>query len=357
MNPLHNIIAEEIDAKGPMAISRFMALCLYHPVHGYYEAPDRSIGKDGDFYTSVSVGPVFGEMLAWRFARWLKEDCQPPWTLVESGAHDGRLAADILASLQRREPEILNRLRYVIIEPSAERRRRQRRLLEDHAAVVEWLDSWDAAPRAGFNGVIFSNELLDAFPVDQFGWNARDRTWFEWRVDRTDEGFSRTRGAATGRRFGALPELLEVLPDGFTIECRDAAAAWWAKAAKALQSGRMIAIDYGFEAGGAFAPARSAGTLRGYHNHRLVDDVFARPGEQDLTSHVDFGEIGGAGEACGLATEELTSQTSFLTNLLAGIEATPGSFPSWTPKRLREFQTLVHPAHLGEKFKILVQRR
>ena len=357
MNPLHNIIAEEIDAKGPMAISRFMALCLYHPVHGYYEAPDRSIGKDGDFYTSVSVGPVFGEMLAWRFARWLKEDCQPPWTLVESGAHDGRLAADILASLQRREPEILNRLRYVIIEPSAERRRRQRRLLEDHAAVVEWLDSWDAAPRAGFNGVIFSNELLDAFPVDQFGWNARDRTWFEWRVARAEGGLSRIRGAATGRLFGALPELLNVLPDGFTIECRDAAAAWWAKAAKALQSGRMIAIDYGFEAGGAFAPARSAGTLRGYHNHRLVDDVFARPGEQDLTSHVDFGEIGGAGEACGLATEELTSQTSFLTNLLAGIEATPGSFPTWTPKRLREFQTLVHPAHLGEKFKILVQRR
>ncbi len=334
-----------------------MELCLYHPEYGYYESPDRQIGKDGDFYTSISVGPVFGELLGWQIANWLRTELSPPFQILECGAHDGQLASDILSFLRRHAPNVFQQTRYLILEPSPTRRTRQQARLQSEFDEVDWISSWEAAPSRGIQGVVLSNELLDAFPVDQLSWDAETRRWFEQRVVRTAEGFAFARGEEATDAPPLPGNLLKVLPDGFTFERADAASDWWRKAANSLRKGRLIAIDYGFETQEFLSPSRCDGTLRAYRGHRQSEDILASPGQQDLTSHVNFSELIAAGQSCDLRTERLRSQSAFLTRILQQIETVPDSFPAWTPRRLRQFQTLTHPAHLGEKFRVLVQRR
>ena len=110
-----------------------MELALYCPVHGYYETKKDNPGRHGDFYTSVGVGELFGQLLAFQFAEWLEQlriaDCG--LRIAEAGAHDGRLAKDILAWLQLKRPKLFEQIEYWIIEPSARRQEWQKKTLKD----------------------------------------------------------------------------------------------------------------------------------------------------------------------------------------------------------------------------------
>jgi SAM-dependent MidA family methyltransferase len=150
-------------------------------------------------------------------------------------------------------------------------------------------------------------------------------------------------------------ELLDVLPDGFDIEVSPAALNWWSQAARSLDRGWLMTLDYGLAAADFFTPARAHGTGRAYHHHRLVDDLLARPGEQDLTAHVNFTALELAGRAAALQTDTLQSQSSFLGHALECRTALGSA--ELTSKQAREFQTLTHPDHLGSSFKVLVQSR
>jgi SAM-dependent MidA family methyltransferase len=149
---------------------------------------------------------------------------------------------------------------------------------------------------------------------------------------------------------------LDVLPDGYIVESSPAAAHWWKEAAGVLKRGKLLTIDYGYGAGEAFSPARSRGTLRAYHQHRIVDDPLANPGRQDLTAHVDFAAIQATGESAGLRTEQYCTQAQFLTRILQPAAADE-AFARMSPKQVRQFQTLTHPEHLGRPFRVLVQAR
>ena len=176
-----------------------MWLC-YHPIHGYYQQPSKQVGCQGDFYTSVSVGPLFGQLLAFQFAQWLAElPADAPLHLVEAGAHDGRLAFDILSWLQQQRPGVLDQVEYWIMEPSAARRSGQAGLLRPFHERVCWFQGLEAVQAESISGVIFSNELLDAFPVFRAGWDAAAQAWFEWRVSWQEERFAWVR--ATGLSF------------------------------------------------------------------------------------------------------------------------------------------------------------
>ena len=215
MSNLAEIIAEEIRVRGAMPFARFMELALYCPVYGYYEKEEDNLGRRGDYYTSVSVGPLFGELLAFQFAEWLDGVVQSPKSgaslessvfglqspdssqqtdalraavLVEAGAHRGELAKDVLSWLSRYRPEIFERLEYWIVEPSSRRREWQRATLAGFAPRVRWaarpseVGSPTRSTAASSTRIIFSNELLDAMPVHRFGWDARKQVWFEWGV-------------------------------------------------------------------------------------------------------------------------------------------------------------------------------
>jgi SAM-dependent MidA family methyltransferase len=379
-----------------------MELALYCPNCGYYEKEEDIIGHGGDYYTSVSVGSLFGELLAFQFSEWLQEIQESSVKcsgltptdrvgergevvrIVEAGAHGGDLARDILDWLHKHRPELFGALEYWIVEPSGGRRNWQQRKLREYGNRVHWVGELAGATgrafpdsrvqhSAGLRGICFSNELLDAMPVHRLGWDAKARVWFEWGVTLQAGQLVWTQmpgGTPDNRNHQSsardlisqfqLPidhGLLDTLPDGFTTELCPAAEEWWRTAAMALRCGKVLTLDYGLSAEEFFMPERKEGTARGYHHHRPSSNVLAQPGEQDITAHVNFTAIRTAGESAGLRTDAFLTQAQFLTSIAARIWKDEGSFGEWTPERTRQFQTLTHPEHLGQSFRVLVQGR
>ena len=350
-------------AGGAIPFARYMALALYKPGLGYYERSERVVGRGGDFITSVSVGPLFGELLA----RWIL-DVVPgvhgladgPVEIIEAGAHDGRLAEDILGAIERLGGADAARFGYRILEPSPVRQSWQAARLARFGDRVRWSPSMPGRDTGvpGLRGVILSNELLDAFPVERWRWSADRGRWVEqgvaWRQDR----FEWVPLPTPPPPGWELPRELEaVLPEGFVRERSPAAVDWWANAARSLEAGCLLAIDYGLDAEEFLVPHRAEGTLRAYHRHRVGGDLLASPGEVDLTAHVDFSAIAGAGEREGLTTWCRQSQSRFLLGILESTRRSPSGFPEWTQARVRAFQTLTHPEHFGRSFRVLAQGR
>ncbi len=354
------VIREEIQKSGAIPFARFMELALYCPETGYYERNQDSVGRAGDFITSVSTGSLFGELLAFQFAEWLAEFqiSNFKFQIVEAGAHDGKLACDILRWLERHRPELFAGIEYWILEPSPTRQQWQRETLKQFSNVrwfAGFADLKLKTQNLKLSGVLFSNELLDAFPVHRFGWDAKAKNWFEWGVALAGEKFIWAKIQSSEFRVRSS-ELEAVLPDGYIIEQSPAAENWWREAAEIFTRGKLLAIDYGFTADEQFSPARTKGTLRAYFRHQVSDDLLAQPGEQDLTAHVNFSAIQKTGEETGLKTEMFCTQPQFLTRILQKA-VTEKSFASLDAKQIRQFQTLTHPEHLGRAFRVLVQSR
>jgi SAM-dependent MidA family methyltransferase len=350
MNPVESVIRQEILATGNISFARFMEIALYCPKIGYYERSSAPVGRRGDYYTSVSVGPLFGELLACQFAAWLSHSRPGAVSIIEAGAHDGQLALDILTAFRRNRPDLAPQ--YGIVEPSSIRRQWQRAKLDVFAGHVTWFASLDEIPEV--SGILFSNELLDAMPVHVLRW--RGGQWLEAKVSIVNGQLAWCE-VFLEHDLGppAVPaELAPFLPDGFQIEVSPAARRWWQTAARKLHAGNLVTFDYGGEMADLLSPHRTAGTLRAYHHHQVVSDVLANPGEQDLTAHVNFAEIKRAGESVGLKTECFASQEQFLARTVPRF---PIRNRDWNSERVRQFQTLTHPDHLGRAFKVLVQSR
>lgn len=366
MHDLSQIIHAEAAASGGIPFHRFMELALYCPEYGFYEADEDRVGRGGDFFTSVSVGPLFGELFAFQFANWLAAAGGGPLQLIEAGAHDGRLAADVLGWLKTQRPEVFARTDYIIMEPSRRRQGWQQQRLAQFGGKVQWAKDWSANASGDQTApvpftLIFANELLDALPVRRFGWDAGSREWFEWGVASEAGRLVWTRlplaDAMAACDLPAAPELLAVMPDGFTVERCPAAEAWWGAAAQALRRGKLVTFDYGFAGLEPIRPTRPHGTLRAYRQHRHCEDVLADPGWQDLTAHVEFARIEAVGLAAGLVTDALETQGRWLTRVAAAAMPPTAGFGEWTPSRVRQLQTLTHPQHLGYSFHVLVQSR
>ncbi len=315
----------------------------------------------------MSTGGLLGELLAFQFAAW-RDEAEKGWQIVEAGAHDGRLAADILAWLRNNRPVIFDALQYWIIEPSVKRRAWQVQTLAEFSERVQWASalSADCLRRAGIEGVIFSNELLDALPVHRLEWNAEEREWFEWGVSLSSEEFvwralPRDRSVDQGRGWAMLEELpkelLDVLPNGFVVEVSPMAEQWYLTAAKFLGSGKLVTIDYGLTTEEIIVPERTHGTLRAYYKHTSSSDVLARPGLQDITAHVNFSALQAAGESAGLRTDTFSWQDQFLTSIAAQQWNKNEVDSEWTAQKARQFHTLTHPEQMGRKFRALVQSR
>lgn len=345
-----------------------MELALYCPEYGYYEKERDSVGRGGDFHTSVSVGALFGELLAARFADWLdtirtggvsasttEGENNGRLFLVEAGAHRGDLALDILNWFKRERPDLLSELTYVILEPSPARQKFQARRLGEFASCVTWCSGLDPG---SVRGVIFSNELLDAMPLSRARWDAGRREWREMGVAFDGETFQWELMPGAVAMPIPLPEpLLAVLPDGFTTEWSTAATEWWNRSARALKCGWLVTFDYGLEWEDLFDPCRSNGTIRTYHRHRLGDTPLAHPGECDLTAHVNFSEIRRVGEEAALVTDYYGRQGAFLAGIAGLAGKGTGETPVWTDQQLRQLRTLLHPVGFGDSFRVLAQRR
>lgn len=342
-------LREKLSRGASLSFEQFMARCLYDPVHGYYVQTERKIGQRGDFFTSVSVGPVLGELLAAFIAEtWVEFGKPKEFTLMEQGAHDGQLIEDVLTALRSQHSALFQTLRVVLIEPLPARRAQQAERLGKTSVRVTWHPSLEDAPEQAA-AVLIGNELLDAFPVQR--WRRQAEAWCELAVTLDEaEHFVWTPLSPAPPPF-ALPTDVE---EGYTTELCPALRSWVQELGRVISRGRVLLLDYGREAEDYFAPHRTSGTLRGYRQHQRCDDPFAAPGETDLTADVNYTHLRASALAEGWDVEGPVAQERLLIRL-----ATPRLMASPPPdaKWVRQFQTLTHPAHLGRQFQAMVLKK
>jgi SAM-dependent MidA family methyltransferase len=354
-------IAAEISRQGAIPFARFMELALYHPQFGYYMRPPESgterIGWDGDFYTSSDVHPILGQALARQAAQVDALLGYPdPFLIVEMGPGKGLMAKHFLSACQHGSHSLPQRLRYVLIERSPAMRAAQRHQLMPwlHAGgPATWLEDFNSLAPESVTGLMFSNELPDAFPVHrvQKVGHALREMFVEIRDGRL----------AACLRNVSTPELekyfrgLQIeLPDGYRTEINLAAPAWMRQVAASMHRGVVITIDYGHSAEDLYGPDRSSGTLLCYRSQMASEDPFLWVGQQDMTAHVDFTTLATVGEEMGLSVTGFTNQMSFLMGL--GVEDMIAQLTPETP----EFRAALHllkPDAMGRTFKILVQHK
>jgi SAM-dependent MidA family methyltransferase len=344
-------ILAEIAATGPLTFARFMDLALYDPEVGYYASGRAKIGRHGDFFTNVSVGPVFGRILAGQFREmWSRLGSPRQFALVEQGASDGQLALDILSTM---DGEVFGAVDYWIIEPFPVLRRLQEQTLKPLQAKVRWIEDLDAMP--AFDGIHFSNELVDAFPFHLV--RSSGERWKELRVgarqDRLVFEF-REPGTALADRLAALPPRAE----GTIAELRPTACDWIHALAKSLNSGFVLIIDYGFTREELLAPHRTDGTYCCYQAHRRDARPLDDPGQKDISAHVDFTTLAKSALDAGFRIEGFTDQHHYLVGASQDLLATINQPPDQaSQKTLRALQTLLHPESMGTQFHYLALSR
>jgi len=338
------ILCAETAERGPLPFRRYMELALYHPEFGYYTSGRAQIGRKGDFFTNVSVGPLFGRLLAWEFARlWAAEGRPSDFTLVEQGAHGGELMGDVLGGLQELAPECFAATRAILVEPSPALAARQKEHLASQP--VRWATSLENLEP--FAGVHFSNELPDAFPVHLVQWTGTE--WLERGVQAKGDALEFINLPLSSLELAeACASIPQPLPAGYITEVNLAAPRWLAGIAGKLTRGSVLVVDYGYPREEYYAPERTEGTLSAYASHRREPNPLARPGEVDLTAHVDFTGLAAAGERAGLRVAELTDQHHFIVRL--GMDYFASERPA---KERRAFMTLMHPQFMGRAFKVL----
>ncbi len=345
-------IREKIRAAGVLPFPEYMAMALYLPGCGYYAQGTRQVGRGGDFFTSVSVGPLYGELLARRFLREWQSLGQPSrWRVIECGAHDGTLAADILAALHEISPEAYDAVEYCIPEPLASLQAAQRVALAGFPGKVEFL-THPSSLQDKLPGVAFGNELLDALPFHVVEWDGSE--WCECGVtlDAQDQFAWENFPLSTPALAEALRTLGTDFPAGYRTEIRLSYLEFLAPLVASLSSGLLLWPDYGFARPEYYHPARTTGTLRTFSKHRAAEDPLASPGQLDITAHVDFTAVAEAAIALGCQPRLFTRQGSWLTEIardwLLSLEGEPPALEAF-----RQFQTLTHPAHLGGSFHVL----
>lgn len=331
-------LRDRIRREGPISFADFMEAALYDPEEGYYSR-GAWIGEGGDFVTSPSVSPAFAATLTRLFARDARE-IEGPLDFVEVGAGEGAFLSDFAAALGRDAPTVAARTRISAIERSEAG---SAKLAVRGIRVVSQL------PERSIRGWIFANELYDALPVV--------------RVRAGEEGLEELRVALYGDRFvwAASPAPREwrdflgafgvALEPGQIAEIRPGASDFHRHLARAVARGRIVLFDYGHRALSLYHPlARPGGTLAVHSGGRRGGDPLERPGERDLTAHVNWDELIAVGAEEGLESEGPIRQGRFLTE--AGIF----DFASNETEKWRVYR-LVDPEGMGEEISVLVQSR
>lgn len=343
-----------------------MEVALYYPELGYYASERVRIGKSGDYFTSTSVHPVFGELICKQLEEMWRLTGGEEFYIVEMGAGDGTLCYDILNAAWGKFPSFYRIIQYIIIEESSSLRKVQKERLQSHQPGTEpsdvnkviWTDTSDPLFNKGITGCFLSNELVDAFPVHIV--EMRDGKLRELYVGLKGEAFTETLDIPSSPKLeGYLAGLGIELVEGQRAEVNLQAVEWMRWVAGALKKGFVITIDYGYPAEELYAPDRGKGTLLCYHKHRTVEDPFVNIGEQDMTSHVDFTNLMMTGESRGLRTAGFTDQMHFLFGLGIGkcieeISANASNETEALSARLL-LKNLIMPGRMGNVFKVLVQ--
>ncbi|TNF55867.1 hypothetical protein EP227_01720 [bacterium] len=353
MKSLEQVIIDRIKSKGPVTFETFMDMSLYYPGLGYYTSPDATIGRKGDFYTSSHLHSLFGTMIGKQLEEmWEVMDKPSVFHVVEVGAGAGYLSQDIHTYLQK--SEIYHALQYIIVEQNPALVESHKRLLSDFRTKMRWMKTVRDLPR--IRGCIFSNELLDAFPVHL--------------VEMHDElkevyvGYSKDNFIVIIHNVSSLKLInyfnvyLTDIPRGFRTEINLRIKDWLREIDNILSEGFILTIDYGYTAREYYDEERSSGTLLCYHRHQYNDNPYINIGRQDITAHVNFSSLKKWGDEIGLTTIGYCPQGTFLVAL--GIDELIQELHRKSPdysSEISKIKGLLLPQGMGESHKIMIQYR
>ena len=337
--PLLPILQARIREGGPMPLSDYMAVCLLHPVHGYYTVRD-PLGAQGDFTTAPEISQMFGELLGLALAQaWIDQGSPAAFTLAELGPGRGTLMADILRATDR-VPGFTDAAEIWLVEASPALRARQADALQGHAP--RWAEDVAALPqdRPLF---LVANEFFDALPIRQF-----QRIGDIWRERVVGTGADGALRLGLSGPVG-LPGPARVdVPDGGIVEVCAPAQAIMAQVAQRIagQGGAALIVDYG--------DRQSRGdTFQALRGHAYADPL-AAPGQADLTAHVDFGALAVAAQGCTCSAP--TPQGVFLERLGITQRAqmlARGLSGAALDAHVAAHRRLTHPDEMGTLFKVL----
>jgi SAM-dependent MidA family methyltransferase len=358
-----------------ITFAEYMDMVLYHSQDGYYSTQAVNLGKKGDFFTSVHLGADFGEMLAVQFVdMWESLGKPPKFSLVEMGAGQGYLAADILIFLQREYLDFFEIFEYIIIEKSPILQQQQQQKLQDF--TVSWCN-WEEIIDNSIVGCFFSNELVDAFPIHQFIVNQgkieeifiTHESFLPVKPpaetsDKWENAFVEVTGEISTSRLLNYFEIIDIniqtYADEYRSEVNLAALDWLTTVSAKLQKGYLLTIDYGYSATRYYNPRRVQGNLQCYYQHQRHDNPYINVGKQDITTHVDFTALELWGEKCGLKKVGFTQQALFLMALGLGTRISQVSDSKLPVNELLQrrdrLQQLLDPMGLGS-FGVLIQSK
>jgi SAM-dependent MidA family methyltransferase len=348
-----------IERQGPISFCEWMTAALYDEHEGYYSVDQVRQGRSGDYRTAPETSPLFAATFASYFARLHTDLKWPrPWTLCEVGAGGGEFAHGVLTHLRAQYPEIFAATKYVIVESSRVARQRAAYRLSEFAERIDFrsLDQISGP----LTGIIFSNELIDAFPVHRVMMRAGKLR--ELCVDTRDLGFAWIECDLEPEVAEYCERVRMQLDEGKMAEVNLKSEEYISRAAALLDRGYVITVDYGAERGELWhAPDRRLGTLRAFHRHQLVDDLLARPGQQDLTSTIDWTQLQEAGQRAGLQTIRFERLDAFLmgAGVLEAMAEMIGKTkdPAEGTSLSTSARELVLPTGLAASFQVLVQEK
>lgn len=354
-------LRERIRREGPISFYEWMKAALYDEREGYYCRRDIvRRGRLGDYRTVPELTPLFAATFARYFAKLFAELGSPArWTIIEVGAGFGEFAAEVLRSLRLRHSDVFAATHYLIDEFTEDGRERTHINLAGFADKYEFFRFTDVREPIRV-GVIFSNELIDAFPVHRI---------------KNVEGVLRSLyvGVDDHDEFMWIetdlePSLAEYcerhninLDPGRITEINPDADMFVANAARFLGHGYVITVDYGDERQSLLSdPYRRQGTLRAAFHHQVSGDVLSQPGCRDLTTTIDWTQLREAGDRVGLRAilHERLDQFLLREGLLDELEAAARDADPAEQAILRAgARDLILPNGMAASFQVLVQRQ
>jgi SAM-dependent MidA family methyltransferase len=434
---LHQLISERIQREGPLSFAEYMRLALYEPGYGYYVTGSAKMGWQGDYFTSTDVSSLFANCMGRQlYSMWEKLKHPAHFLVLEQGAGRGDLAGGVRMWAQEEAPAFHAALDYQIEDihagqdalgiertaagrpeaggpwaggpwagrPEAERtvagqpeeagRPKAERTVagqpeagRPQGSPLPWTDepitgNTDVHSPAGgtqssFPSVILSNELIDAFPVHIV--EKRGGRLYEVFVDVQQDGrlcevLGEPGTPAVAGYLDSFNIPWRTFEEGWRAEINLDALRWIQRTASLLRHGFTLTIDYGDRARALYSAARNRGTLLCYFQHQLSERPLARPGEQDITAHVNFSALIDEGRRLGLRLHKFTTQRLWLQSLgiqeeleqrrvkeFAAAETERATdrgqvaLLKWRDLRLR-VAALTDPAGMGN-FKVLILRR
>jgi SAM-dependent MidA family methyltransferase len=360
---LRRFILSQIEKRGSIPFSQFMEWCLYHPEYGYYRSEGVGIGREGDFYTSPCVHPLFGGLIAKQLSQMSGHLGDKIFDVVEQGGGRGFLCEDVLRWAKKNSSIFYQRLRYHLIETSPFLLKEQKERLVEHEkeGKVFWTD-FQAFEKGKFRmeGCFLSNELVDAFPVHQV--IVHHGNLREIYVTQDRGRLKEQWGELSDPRIPSYFQSMDItLQEGQRAEVNLKALDWMGKVARCLKKGFVLTVDYGYPAKELYGPHRSGGTLLCYTQHRTSEDPYERLGEQDITSHVNFTSLIQKGEEAGLHFTGLVPQYQFLMalGLLQEMDSQARDMSEIDALQFRlSLKHLIEPEMgMGEVFKVLIQHK